>query len=55
MIPIQISFGEVLFQKNDKERLDYLDTIIDAIFIMDIIFNFVTTYFNQKTGSEVID
>ena len=29
--------------------------MIDAIFILDVFLNFITTYFNEKTGSEVLD
>lgn len=33
---------------------DTANYIIDAIFLLDLIFNFRTTYFNSKTGDEII-
>ena len=32
-----------------------MDSIIDLIFIMDIIFRFRTTYIDQVSGEEVVD
>ena len=46
---------EVAFEQKFAEHvvLDILDFIIDAIFFIDLIINFFTTYVNSKTGREV--
>ena len=53
MIPIEISVGNRLFSETAIHRLEVFDWIIDAIFILDIILNFFTSYINDKTGFEI--
>ena len=50
---ISIPF-EVAFEQKFTEHviLDILDFIIDAIFFLDLVINFFTTYVNSKTGRE---
>ena len=53
MIPIEISVGTRLFSQAAIHRFEVFDWIIDAIFILDIILNFFTSYINDKTGFEI--
>ena len=35
--------------------LKFFDLLIDFLFFIDIVLNFRTTYFNNKTGDEIFD
>ena len=51
-IPYEVAFNASF---SDSVVMVVVDHTIDVMFFMDVIFNFRTTYINQKTGSEVID
>lgn len=49
-IPMEIAFQDD-FQSKD---LDNFGFFVDANFYLDIIFNFRTTFINEKTGQEIL-
>ena len=51
-IPYEVAFGAGF---SDSIVMTIFDHTIDFLFFMDVIFNFRTTYINQKTGSEVVN
>ena len=54
MIPLQLFFiPNPSFIDNDAVRLS--DAIVDLLFLIDIIFQFRTTYLDTKVGKEVRD
>ena len=53
-IPLEIAFE--WRKKNDLFNItERLNTVIDIMFFVDIIMNFRTTFFNSRTGEEIID
>lgn len=55
MIPIEISFGLNMFTSLANQIISVLDRCIDFIFLCDITLNFLTTFFNEKDGTEIRD
>ena len=53
MVPLEISSGIKLFSDEQLAVLTYVEHSVDVIFFADILFNFVTTYVNEKTGQEI--
>ena len=45
----------VSFDVEEQIWLEVCDRLIDAIFFMDVVINFFTTYMNQKTNTEIFD
>ena len=52
VIPIDIAFRPLNFQNQILVSVNY---VVDCMFLLDIIFNFRTTFHNQLTGDEVIN
>lgn len=50
LIPFELAFQEK-YESPVQENLGY---VVDLMFVMDIIFNFRTTFINEKTGNEVV-
>lgn len=53
MVPLEISLGKKLFTNEQLEVLTKIEHVVDVIFFADILFNFMTTYVNEKTGQEI--
>lgn len=51
-IPIELSFGPDFFNRVEMRTLD---SFIDLVFTLDIIFRFRSTYIDPISGEEVID
>ena len=49
--PIEISFEKTIFE---EEGIHIFNSVVDAIFIIDILINFRTSYINPLNGDEVI-
>ena len=51
-IPISISYDPDIFNSPVTKTLD---SLIDLVFVMDIILNFRTSYIEASNGEEVLD
>ena len=45
----------VAFEPSDSVLMDVITSLIDFLFLMDIVLNFRTTFINLKTGDEIFD
>jgi hypothetical protein len=55
MIPIGISYGDDFFTEEAIFIINYLEFVIDGIFVSDIIASFRTTYLDTQKGKEITD
>ena len=53
MIPYNVAFAATL--TNLSVAWVVIDRVIDSLFIVDILFNFRTTFINPKTNLEIVD
>lgn len=54
-LPLRIAFTDQELGEEMINFLDPLDQLTFAVFIVDIIFNFFTSYINVSTGNEIYD
>lgn len=53
-LPMEVAFNwRELY--DPAKIIDKLNNLIDIMFFLDIVMNFRTSYFNSKTGEEVIE
>lgn len=51
---IQVPYTIAFLNEADSSPLEFaLNTVVDVIFILDIVISFRTTYINEETGVEV--
>lgn len=53
-LPMEIAFNWRVL--HDKHNLtERVNNVIDFLFFIDIVMNFRTTYFNDRTGEEILN
>jgi hypothetical protein len=50
VVPLEFSFPSV-----SNKFMDYIDYMTDCLFLLDVVFNFRTIYFDSKTEEPVYD
>jgi hypothetical protein len=53
LIPIDVGFGSKFYGSN-KLLIQSIDGSLDVFFLLDFIFNFMTTFISPKTGHQVV-
>ena len=50
IVPMKNSFGLDFLSQDSKDRLHFLENVITAIFMLDVILGFCCTYIDERTG-----
>ena len=53
-LPMEIAFNYRKFH-DERSIAEKFNNVVDVMFFVDIVMNFRTTYFNPRTGEEIIE